>query len=31
MENVKSDTSMRDSIADNDITPNDESSGKQIL
>ena len=28
MENVKSDTSMRDSIADNDITPNDESSGK---
>lgn len=28
MENVKSDTSMRDSIADNDITPNDESSSK---
>jgi len=28
MENVKSDTSMRDSIADNDITPNDENSGK---
>ncbi len=28
MENVKSDTSMRDSIADNDITPNDEGSGK---
>ena len=28
MENVKSDTSMRDSIADNDITPNDESSDK---
>ena len=28
MENVKSDTSMRDSIADNDINPNDESSGK---
>ena len=28
MENVKSDTSMRDSIADNDITPNDESSAK---
>ena len=28
MENVKSDTSMRDSIADNDITSNDESSGK---
>ena len=28
MENVKSDTSMRDSIADNDITPKDESSGK---
>jgi uncharacterized protein YqfA (UPF0365 family) len=25
MENVKSDTSMRDSIADNDITPNEES------
>ena len=28
MENVKSDTSMRDSIADNDITPKDESSAK---
>ena len=28
MENVKSDTSMRDSIADNDISPNDENSGK---
>jgi len=28
MENVKSDTSMRDSIADNDINPNDGSPGK---
>ena len=28
MENVKSDTSMRDSIADNDINPNDENSVK---
>lgn len=28
MENVKSDTSMRDSIADNDINPNDVSPGK---
>ena len=28
MENVKSDTSMRDSIADNDINPNDENSAK---
>ena len=28
MENVKSDTSMRDSIADNDIIPNDESTVK---